>query len=184
MTIPTQVKLTYEDLSLFPDDGKRHELIDGEHIMSPSPKTKHQRASINLAALFHAFVRKVSLGQVFTAPLDVIFSDFDVTEPDLVFVSHERETTITEDNIRGAPDLVVEILSPTTAERDRKIKFRLYEKYGVREYWLVSPEAENIQIFVLRGGKHEMLGNFSGSHEVRSEVLKGFTCKASQVFEM
>ncbi len=184
MATATRVKLTYDDLLLFPNDGKRHELIDGEHIMSPSPKTKHQKASINLTALLFAFVRKANFGQVFAAPLDVMFSDFDVTEPDLLFISREHEEIITEDNVRGAPDLVVEILSPNTAEMDRRTKLRLYEKYGVREYWLVSPEAENIQILVLRGSKYELLGNFSGTQEVHSEVLDGFTCKASEVFQV
>ncbi len=121
---------------------------------------------------------------MFTAPIDILFSENDATEPDIVFVSRENESIIKEDNIQGAPDLLIEILSPSTAAIDRKTKFRLYEKYGVREYWLVSPEAENVQIFVLRGSGYELLGNFSGQREVRSELLNGFTCQTSEIFQV
>jgi Uma2 family endonuclease len=184
MAVPTQVKLTYDDLRLFPDDGKPHELIAGDHILTPAPKISHQNASGNLFEILRVFVRKNKLGRVFAAPVDVVLSQYDVIEPDFVFISREREKTITEDNVRGAPDLVVEILSPSSAELDRKTKLRLYEQYGVREYWLISTEAENIQVLVLHGGKFELLGNFTGSQAVHSEVLSGFTCNASQVFEM
>ncbi len=184
MATATRVKLTYDDLRLFPNDGKRHELIDGEHIMTPAPRTNHQKASMNLSRLLDTFVRVHNSGHVFAAPFDIVFSDFDVTEPDTVFISRARENILTEDNVRGAPDLVVEILSPSTAEMDRKTKFRLYEKYGVREYWLVSPEAENVQIFALRANGYELLGNFTGEQQVRSEVLSGFACGAEEVFKV
>jgi Uma2 family endonuclease len=182
MSIATTVKLTYEDIRSLPDDGKRHELIDGEHIMTPAPRTKHQRASMNLSRLLDTFVLEHSIGEVFAAPVDVVFSENDAAQPDIVFISSPRANLITEDNVLGAPDLVIEILSPSTANIDRKIKFRLYEKHGVREYWLVSPEAENVQIFVLREDKFELLGNFSGKQEVPSRVLSGFVCQAEEVF--
>ena len=182
MVTPTRVKLTYDDLRLFPNDGNRHELIDGEHIMTPAPKTNHQRVSMNLSRLFDTFVREHRLGHVFAAPFDVVFSEFDVTEPDILFVSREREMILTEDNARGAPDLIVEILSPSTAEIDRKVKFSLYEKYGVREYWIITPDAEIVQLFALRAKGYELLGNFSGKQEVRSEVLTGFACRAEEIF--
>ncbi|MDE3087761.1 MAG: Uma2 family endonuclease [Chloroflexota bacterium] len=182
MAIAARVKLSYDDLRLFPEDGKRHETIDGEHIISPVPKTAHQNASGNLSALLHGFARQHSLGRVFSAPFDVVFSDFDVTEPDLLFISREREKILTEDNARGAPDLIVEILSPSTTEIDRKVKYALYEKYGVREYWIITPDAEIVQIFALRPGGYELLGNFSGKEEVRSEVLSRFTCRAEEIF--
>ena len=182
MVAPTQVKLTYDDLRLFPNDGKRHELIDGDHIMTPAPKTNHQNVSGNLFALLHAFVRQHNLGRVFAAPFDVVFSDFDVTEPDLIFISREREKILTEDNARGAPDLIVEILSPSTAEIDRKVKFSLYEKYGVREYWIITPDAEIVQIFALHSGGYELLGNFSGKQELHSKVLSEFSCRAEELF--
>ncbi|HEX7593091.1 MAG TPA: Uma2 family endonuclease [Anaerolineae bacterium] len=182
MAIATRVKLSYDDLRLFPDDGKRHELINGEHIMSPAPKTRHQNASGNLFARMHAFARQHNLGRVFAAPFDVVFSDFDATEPDILFISREHETILTEDNARGAPDLVVEILSPSTAELDRKVKYALYEKYGVREYWIITPDAEIVQIFARRPVGYELLGNFSGKQEIHSEVMSGFTCRAEEIF--
>lgn len=183
MALAARIKLTYGDLRLFSDDEKRHELIDGEHIMTLSPRIIHQNASGNLFALLRDFVRKHKLGRVFAAPVDVVFSDFDVTVPDILFVSRERAQIITEENVRGAPDLVIEILSPSTAEMDRKTKFRLYEKYGVREYWLVAPDAEIVQIFALRANGFELVGNYSGAQEIRSEVLTGFVCQAEEVFE-
>ncbi len=182
MVTATHVKLNYDDLRLFPDDGKRHELIDGEHIMSPAPKTKHQNVVSNLLALLHTFVRAHKIGRVFAAPFDIVFSDYDVTEPDILFISREREKIITEDNVRGAPDLIVEILSPSTADIDRKVKYALYEKYGVREYWIIAPDAEIVQIFALRTGAFELLGNFSGKQEIRSEVLSGFVSRAEEIF--
>jgi len=184
MTIATQIKLTYEDIRQLPEDGKRHELIEGEHYMSPAPKTKHQRVITNLMRLISVFVHNNKLGQVFAAPTDVVFSESAMTEPDLIFVSRAKENIIGEDYIDGTPDLLVEILSPSSTNRDHKIKFHLYEKHGVREYWIVSPEAENVQVFILREGKFELLGNFSGAQEIQSRVLVGFTCKASEVFEI
>lgn len=184
MTIATRVKLTYADLRLFPNDGKRHELVGGEHIMTPAPKINHQNASGNMFELLRASARKHKLGRVFAAPVDVMFSDFDVTEPDIVFISREREKIITADNIRGAPDLVIEILSPSTAEMDRQVKFKLYEKYGVREYWIVDPDAKWVEIFALRSSGYESLGKFSRGQTVRSGVLKGFNCAASEVFQV
>ncbi|HEV8397763.1 MAG TPA: Uma2 family endonuclease [Vicinamibacterales bacterium] len=120
------VKLTYDDLVHFPDDGKRHELIDGEHYVTPSPDTRHQRIVLTLANLIWNFLEANRVGEVFGAPLDVVFSDIDVVEPDLLFVSQARMDVVTTQNIQGAPDLVVEVGSPGTRRRDEKIKHRLY----------------------------------------------------------
>lgn len=141
------VKLTVEDYPLFPDDGKRHEIIDGDHYMTPAPSTKHQRISRNLLTALHAFVTRHRLGEVFAAPYDVILSDVDVVEPDLLFVSAGRAAIITEKNIRGAPDLVVEILSESTRKTDEMIKRKRYEQFGIMEYWIVDPELESVKVY-------------------------------------
>jgi Uma2 family endonuclease len=143
-----RMKLTYDDFLLFPDDGKRHELIDGEHYVTPSPNTKHQRVSGNLYFLIRAWLEEHPIGQVFYAPFDVVFSRFDVVEPDLLYVSNERMAEIvTTQHVTGAPEIVVEIGSPGTRRRDETIKRRLYERSGVSEYWILDPELDVVRIY-------------------------------------
>lgn len=139
-------KLTYEDYLLFPDDGKRHEIIEGDHYVTPAPKTKHQRVLNNLSGLFYIYLQRTNAGRVFSAPTDVVLSEMDVVQPDLLFVSADRASIVTEDNIQGAPDIVVEILSDTTRRTDEVIKRKLYERYAVPEYWIVDPVLETIKI--------------------------------------
>ena len=140
------MKLTYDDFVLFPDDGKRHELIDGEHFLTPSPNTKHQTIAINLAGMIWSHLQQHPIGRVFTAPFDVVFSDFDVVEPDLLYLSTERGASVlTPKHVRGAPDLVVEIGSESTRRRDETIKRRLYERSGVSE-WVIDPELDAIKV--------------------------------------
>lgn len=141
------VKLTIEDYLLFPDDGKRHELIDGDHYVTPSPNTRHQRISGKLLISLHTFVTQHRLGEVFAAPLDVILSEFDVVQPDLMFVSAGRAAIITEANIQGAPDLVVGILSERTRKVDERVKRDLYSRYGIAEYWIIDPDLETIKVY-------------------------------------
>lgn len=142
-----QVKFTYEDYLLFPDDGRRHELIDGEHYMTPAPSTAHQRLVVRFSIALGTFLDRRKGGQLFVAPTDVVLSDLDVVQPDLVFVSAVRTSIITEKNIQGAPDLLIEILSETTRKTDEIIKRKLYERYGVGEYWIVDPELETVKVY-------------------------------------
>jgi Uma2 family endonuclease len=124
---PRGVKLTYDDFVLFPDDGLRHELIDGEHYVTPSPNTKHQKIVITLAAQIFNWVKEHRAGQVFVAPFDVVFTEFDVVEPDVLYMSNERAAEIlTDANVQGVPELVVEIGSPSTRKRDETVKRLLY----------------------------------------------------------
>jgi len=142
------VKLTYDDFVLFPDDGKRHELIDGEHYVTPSPSTKHQRILGNLHFLVRAWLETHAIGQVFFAPYDVVFSEFDVVEPDLLYLSQERAAEVlTPLHARGVPELVVEIASRGTRKRDETIKRRLYERTGVTEYWVVDPAIDVVRVY-------------------------------------
>ena len=142
------LKLTYDDFLLFPDDGKRHELIDGEHYVTPSPNTKHQVLLGNLHLLVASWLQAHPVGRVFFAPYDVVFSNVDVVEPDLLYFSNERAASvITPAHARGAPELVAEIGSPGTRQRDETIKRRLYERFGVSEYWVVDPELDLVRIY-------------------------------------
>ena len=142
------VKLTYDDFVRFADDGKRHELIGGSHYVTPSPNTRHQVISGRLYALMWVYLDSHQIGQVFQAPYDVVFSDVDVVEPDILYVSNLRASTvITPIHARGAPDLVVEIASKGTRKRDETLKRRLYERDGVAEYWVVDPDIDVVRVY-------------------------------------
>lgn len=148
------VKLTYDDFVLFPDDGQRHELIDGEHYVTPSPNTKHQCIVGVLHGLIWGYLESHPIGQVFSAPFDVVFSVFDIVEPDLLYLSRESAAkALTPDNVKGVPDLVVEIVSKATRKRDETIKRQLYEQSGVSEYWLVDPKIERVRIYRNEGAQ-------------------------------
>jgi Uma2 family endonuclease len=171
-TQPRSTKLTYEDYLLFPDDGKRHELIQGDHCMTPAPSTKHQRISRNLVTALWTFVRQRRLGEVFDAPCDVIFSDEDVVQPDVLFVSPAKAGIVTEDNLKGAPDLVVEILSNATRKKDEVTKRKLYERFGVNEYWIVDPELQSVKVFRLSDHRYVRTAELSAeAHDTLTTPL-------------
>jgi len=153
---PARVKLTYDDFLLFPDDGKRHELIDGEHYVTPSPNLRHQWILGNLYFLIRTWLESHPAGRAYMAPLDVVFTNFDVVEPDLLFVSNARAGDIlSAKHITGAPDIVVEIGSPSTRRRDETIKLRLYERCGVSEYWVIDPDLDVVRVYRNREGRFE-----------------------------
>ncbi len=179
-----KVKLTYEDYLLFPEDGRRHELIDGEHFMTPAPSTRHQRISLKLASSLHAHLQRTKAGEVFHAPTDVVLSEQDVVEPDLLFVSAARSSIVTEKNIQGAPDLVVEIISETSRKTDKTIKRKLYEGYGVREYWIVDPELETVEVYRMTDGGYVRAAELSreADQALETPLLPGFQLKLSDIF--
>ena len=145
---PADTRFTYDDFVLFPDDGKRHEIIDGEHYVTPSPNLRHQVLVGRLVFEIELYLRaNPGTGHVFLSPLDVVLSHWDVVEPDLLFVAGDQAAIMTEKNIQGPPALVVEVLSKSTRKRDAQIKRRLFERTGVREYWLVDPELDTVQVF-------------------------------------
>jgi Uma2 family endonuclease len=140
-------RFTYDDLLVFEGDGLRHELIDGEHYVTPAPTPGHQRLVGRLFASFVFYLREhPEAGEAFLSPIDVFFSQFDVVEPDLLFVAADQQEIVTDKYVRGAPAIVVEILSPGTRTRDETIKYRLFERVGVREYWLVDPDFNRVTV--------------------------------------
>ncbi len=175
------VKFTYADYRNAPDD-RRYELLDGDLVVSPGPSTVHQRASINLVLLLGQATIVSGIGEVFAAPLDVVLSETDVVQPDLLFITNDRAHIITDENVRGAPDLVVEILSPSTAERDRTYKRALYAKFGVKEYWLVDPEAHSVTILLLGPQGFEELGVCGPGETLDSPTLQGFAVSPDAIF--
>jgi Uma2 family endonuclease len=140
-------RLTYEDLLLFPEDGLRHEIIDGEHYVTPAPIPRHQDLVLRLGISIGTYLEdRPDRGIVFIAPLDIVFSFHDVVEPDVIFLTPDQLDMLTDKNLSGAPAMVVEVLSPSTRKRDERIKLRLYERSGVREYWMIDPEANDVTI--------------------------------------
>jgi Uma2 family endonuclease len=185
---PRGVKLTYDDFVLFPDDGLRHELIDGEHYVTPSPNTKHQTILVNLLLLIAPWVRAHAAGKVWLAPFDVVLSPSDVVEPDLLYMSNERSAQIlTNANVQGPPELVVEIGSPSTRRRDETIKRALYERVGVSEYWFVDAEADMVRVYRrLNGGRFarpEQLSLRAGD-ELTTPLLEGLVLPLAEIFRM
>ncbi len=179
--ISLQTKLTYADY-LETSDDERYELLNGELVMAPAPGEIHQYILGELYFEMRAFIRKRNLGKVYFAPFDVVLSDTDVVQPDLLFVSNERENIITPENIQGAPDLVVEILSPATAERDRTLKLDLYARHGVHEYWIVDPDARTIMVLRRGERRFEVAGIYGAGQTARSPILEGFSIALDEIF--
>jgi Uma2 family endonuclease len=180
VTAESPVKLTYEDYRNTPED-ERYELLDGELVMSEAPRIVHQRANVKLVSRMERFVEEGDLGEVFHAPTDVVLSETAVVQPDLLFVSNERAHIITEQNIQGAPDLVVEILSPSTANRDWTIKRELYAAHGVKELWIVDPDARIVWVMLLRDGDFRHMRVYGEGQSLSSTTLEGFTVDIDEI---
>jgi len=181
--MPVDTRLTYEDYCLLPDDGKRYEIIDGELYVTPSPVSAHQRVVTNLTYYLVEFTKRLGQGQVFVAPFDVVFSHYDVVEPDLIYISTERASVLTEKNVQGAPDLVVEVLSESTEGRDRTTKLKLYARYGVREYWMIDPATRTAEIYRTVPQGLELASTFGAARELTSPLLPGLRLTLAKVFE-
>ena len=182
---PAGVKLTYDDYVLFPEDGQRHELIDGEHYVTPTPKISHQAISGNLHWLIRSYLEEHPIGHVYCAPLDVIFSNYDVVEPDLLYLSNERAAEVLRDWVHGPPELVIEIASPSTRKRDETIKRRLYERWGVSEYWVVDPEVERVRLYRRAGdafGRGEERSR-EANESLTTPLLPGLVMPLAAVFK-
>ena len=175
-------KLTYEDFLSFPDDGRRHELIDGDHYVTPSPSERHQRVSMELTLALGNYLKAAGTGRVYYAPFDVVMSDHDVVEPDLLVVLNDQLDVLTEKHVRGAPAIVVEILSPGTRRRDETLKRQLYARTGVREYWMVDPDAR--RIVVCRSASREADATFVADSDdvLTSSLLPGFELPLKALF--
>ena len=182
MTQPKpKIKFTVSDYMSTPE-GTRYQLLDGEMILAPPPTEKHQTVLANLAEAVRRFVRQRNLGRVWFAPLDVVLSNHDVAQPDLMFVSNERAGIVTEPNVQGAPDLVVEILSPSTAGYDQGYKRALYAQHGVREYWLVDPDAETVEVLVLGEEGLSPHRVFEPGQTLESPLLQGLYLDLEDLF--
>ncbi len=181
--MPVDTRLTYDDFCQLPDDGKRYEIIDGEVFVTPAPRFLHQRVVTRLAHYLSGFLENHPSGEVVVAPFDVVFSDFDVVEPDLLYISKARASVLTARNAQGAPDLVVEVLSETTVKRDRSIKLKLYGQYGVQEYWVIDPEAPAAEIY-RRGARGLALAEkLAAADALTSPLFPGFNLPLKKLVE-
>lgn len=164
-----------------PETNQPTELWDGEIVVSPSPSFFHQEIVVRFHDALRAWVAEHRLGKTGLAPLDMILTSRRVVQPDVFFVSNER-MGILSDRLRGAPDLVVEVLSPDSRRRDRIDKRDLYEQHGVREYWLVDPEAQTVEVLFLERGEYQLAGRWRPGEQAVSRLLPGFEVPVGGLF--
>ncbi|CAB1083988.1 restriction endonuclease [Alkalispirochaeta odontotermitis] len=172
---------TYEDYVSLPE-GSPYQLIGGDLIMVPAPAPYHQRISRKIEFLLLQYVENNDLGEIFYSPIDVYFSEEDTFQPDIIFILKERSGIIGETKIEGAPDLVIEILSPSTAYYDLGRKYMVYEKAGVKEYWLIHPDRKAVEVYINSGEKFQLSHTAEESGIVKSKLLDGFTAKLEDIF--
>ena len=177
-------KYTYQDYLDLPEDGKRYEVINGEFIMVAAPSTFHQSVLINLVNDLKNFLNREKVGKVFCVPIDVKLSDRNVVQPDIIFVSQNNSNIITENNVEGTPDLIIEILSPDTAYHDLIEKKEIYERFDVKEYWIVDPKKQRIEIYQNINQRFELNQRIELEGTVESLVIKGFKISLESIFSM
>ena len=173
--------LTYDDYLNTPDD-EQWELLRGELIPAPKRTTLHQRTLGNLAFSLYPFIEKEGLGEVIISSFDVVLSRTNVLQPDLIFVSREQQSIITDANIQGAPALVVEVISPSTANKDRELKRRIYAEHGVGEYWLVDPDDRTVSVMSLQDKDFREVGNYGVGEVLSSPTLEGLALDLTRIF--
>jgi len=163
--------LTYEDYAAFPDDGTRREIIQGRVVVTPAPTTRHQRLVLRFGALFHDHLRQHGGGEAFIAPTDVLLSEHDIVQPDVLFIADERGEIVTEANIAGTPTLAIEIVSDPRTDRVRKRD--LYARTGAAEYWIVDPDADRIEVHRLDGSTYGKPKIYERGETLTTPLLPG-----------
>ncbi len=177
----TKKQYTYADYEKLPE-GAPYQLIGGELIMTPSPVPYHQIIAKNIGFELLKFNEQKRLGEVIFAPMDVYLSETETYQPDIIFISKDRLNIIGEKKIEAAPDLVIEILSPSTAYYDLRQKKRVYEKSGVKEYWIVDPMEKGIEVYENVNGEFRLFSEARGKEGVKSKLIEGFGVEAEKVF--
>ena len=175
-------KYTYEDYLKLPE-GAPYQLINGELVMSPSPTTYHQIIANNISTLLTQYVRKNKFGTILFSPIDVYFEKHETYQPDIIFVSKERKEIIGEKKIEGAPDLVIEILSESNAYYDLKHKKNIYEKYGVKEYWIVDPIEKSVEVFESKEKKFTLIDRKEEKGKIKSKIFTGLKIQVEEIFK-
>jgi len=176
-----KIKKTYKDYEQLPE-GAPYQLIGGELVMTPSPVPYHQIISSRIGFELGKFIENKKQGTMLYAPMDVFFSETETYQPDIIFISKERSQIIGEKKIEAAPDLVIEILSPTTAYYDLKHKKRVYETSGVKEYWIVDPMEKTIEVYENVKGEFKVFSQAQGKDVTSSKLLEGFNVELEKIF--
>ncbi len=179
---PPQGSWTYEDYAALPADGRRYEIVNGVLVMAPAPTPEHQDIVGEIYVALRAYVKLAGLGRVFMGPIDVQLSPENTFQPDLVVLLNAHLERVTEKKISGAPDLAVEIASPSTAAYDRLTKYEKYAQAGIPEYWLVKPTRRAVEVLVLEHGEYRSLGVFSEQQTLPSRVVPGLPVMVEQFF--
>jgi len=174
---------TYDDYIALPDDGKRYEIIDGDVSMTPAPTPSHQTIQLRLGSLLLAYLDRHALGRVFVSPIDLVLSMVDVVQPDLLFVGQSRSNIIAEKNIVGIPNLIVEILSPSSTKRDQKEKLDLYQRYGLPEYWIVDPDSQTVEVYLSAANRLDKLETLKAGERLHSRQIAGLVLELSEIFK-
>ena len=180
---PIRIHLNYQDYLSMPDDGRRYEILEGDLAMTPSPVVNHQRLVARLYLLFQHWVESGAGGEVFLAPLTVILADDDVVEPDLFWISAARIPGLVKKHVHGAPDIVVEILSPSSARRDRTVKSRVYHRHGVKEYWLVDPASRSITLLTREADGYVTYASGTGDQPLSSKLDPNLEVVPGKLFD-
>ncbi len=179
---PPQGSWTYDDYAALPEDGHRYEIVNGVLVMAPAPSPEHQEIVLEIAACLRTHVKLAGLGRVFPAPVDVDLGSKNVFQPDVVVVLNAHLDRVAAKKIVGAPDLVVEVVSPGSGVMDRIAKYAVYARAGIPEYWIVNPLRETIEVFVLEDGEYHSLGVFQRQDMLPSRVVPGLPVRVGQFF--
>ena len=178
-----KVVLTYQDYLRMPEDRNRRELLGGDLYVTPAPSPAHQRVVANLIEVLNRWANTHGLGRVFGAPIDVVLSELDVVQPDVIFVSASRLAIVTAQSLQGAPDLVVEVLSPSTASVDRGRKMELYARSGVQEYWLVDPDQRLVEQYCREGEGFRLMVRATEKASFTSVLLDGLRVELPRLWD-
>ncbi len=179
---PAQGSWTYDAYAALPDDGQHYEIVNGVLLMTPAPTPEHQDIVGEIYACLRTHVKLAGLGRVFMGPIDVVLGPKNVFQPDVLVVLNAHLDRIQAKKIAGAPDLVVEVASQSTAAIDRVTKFDVYARAGVAEYWMVKPETHEVEVFALEDREYRSLGKFSGQQTLSTHIVPGLLIRVEQFF--
>ncbi|MBI5543204.1 MAG: Uma2 family endonuclease [Deltaproteobacteria bacterium] len=178
----SDVPLTYREYACLPNDGRRYELIEGDLHVLPAPSTLHQRVSRRLQFLLMQQLEERGIAEIFNAPTDVILSESNIVQPDLILVRMSREGAVSQRGIEGAPNVAVEIVSPSNRSDDELLKKALYAKWGIPEYWVVDPEHAQISVYRAEGGAYRHVARFDRASILNSIEFPEVSVPLEKVF--
>jgi Uma2 family endonuclease len=182
-TAADRAMLTYEHYLELPNDGNRYEIINGALYVSPAPSTKHQLASINLSIVLGTHVKGNMLGVLLAAPSDLVLANLSIVQPDLLFISKDRLSIVTDANVQGPPDLVIEIISPSSTKTDQDTKRQLYEEYKVKNYWIFEPLERWVRAYALGAdGLYELVAEAHGDETFSAPPFPDLTIRLADIW--